>query len=262
MEKAESWSRKCGGGVAATPALAAAGVDVVISMLADEQSVRGVYGGEHGVLSSLAEGAVVVDMGTTGPDGVAWLADAVRDAGGVLVDAPVSGSTAAATSGGLTIMAGGPDDAVAHVSPLLETMGSQVYHLGATGTGAAMKLAVNAIVFAIGQAVSESLVLAERAGIARELAYDVFEHSAAAAPMVLYRHDAFLHPDETPAAFAMTLTKKDLELITGLARAVGAPMPQAEVNLAVASEAIAAGFADDDMAAVAQYLRARAGATP
>ena len=258
IEKAESWSRQCGGGVAATPALAAAGADVVISMLADESSVRGVYDGDRGVLSGLKHGAVVVDMGTTGPNGVAWLANAVQDAGGVLVDAPVSGSTAAAASGGLTIMAGGPDDAVSRVRPLLDEMGAQFYHLGETGAGAAMKLAVNAIIFAIGQAVSEALVLAERSGIPRELAYEVFEHSAAAAPMVLYRHDAFLYPEETPPAFAMTLTEKDLMLITGLAQDVGAPMPQAEVNLAVAADAIKAGFADDDMAAVAQYLRAQA----
>lgn len=259
--KAEAWSREHGGTVADSPAAAADGASVVISMLADESSVRSVYAGEQGVLQSIERGTVVIDMGTTGPKGVRWLTEAVERAGGVLVDAPVSGSTATASAGTLTILAGGPDEAVAKVRPLLDAMGSPVYHLGDTGTGAAMKLAVNAVIFALGQAVSESLVLAERSGIPRALAYDVFEHSAVAAPMVAYRHDAFVHPEDTPAAFAMTLAQKDLELITELADQVGAPMPQAEVNLAVARAAVEAGYADDDMAAVAEYLRRQRGDT-
>jgi 3-hydroxyisobutyrate dehydrogenase-like beta-hydroxyacid dehydrogenase len=259
QEKADAWARQSGGSVAATPAAAAAGAEVVIAMLADADSVRAVFTGDDGVLGALPTDAIVVDMGTTGPEGVAWLDDAVSAAGGTLVDAPVSGSTAAATSAGLTILAGGPDTAVATVRPLFEAMGSQIYHLGATGAGAAMKLAVNAIIYAIGQSVSEALVLAERAGIARELAYDVFENSAVAAPMVKYRHDAFLYPEETPAAFALRLAAKDLRLITALADDVGAPMPQAEVNLSVAAAAVAAGFADDDMSAVARYLRSQGG---
>ena len=97
-------------------------------------------------------------------------------------------------------------------------MGSSVHHLGDTGAGAVTKLAVNNVIYALGNAVSESLVLAERAGIERERVYDVFEDSAIAAPMVGYRRQAFLHPDETPPAFAMTLARKDLRLITELQR--------------------------------------------
>ena len=239
----------------ATPRDAASRADVVITMLADEQALIGVCEGETGVLAGLRPGASLVDMGTTGPEGIARLAARVEAVGGVLVDAPVSGSTAAAESGRLTILVGAPPERFAHLEPILSAMGERVYHLGATGTGSVMKLAVNNVIYALGNALSESLVLAERAGLDRSVVYEVFEHSAISAPMVGYRRAAFLDPDATPAAFAMTLARKDLELITALARAHGVPVEQAEANLHVYRRAIEAGLGDRDMAEVAVYLR-------
>ena len=166
-------------------------------MLADADALRETYSGDDGAAAGLRPGAIAIDMGTTGPEGVAWLDETVRGVGGTVVDAPVSGSTATATEGTLTIMAGGTEDDVERARPVLESIGSRVYHLGATGTGAVMKLAVNSVIFAIGQAISESLVLAERAGIERERAYEIFENSAVAAPMVKYRRDHYLHPEST-----------------------------------------------------------------
>ena len=75
-----------------------------------------------------------------------------------------------------------------------------------------MKLAVNSVIAVINEAIAEGLVLAERAGIASEDAYDVFSAGAVAAPYVLYKRDAFLSPEETPVAFTVALMRKDLEL--------------------------------------------------
>lgn len=118
-----------------------------------------------------------------------------------------------------------------------------------------MKLAVNLVIFGITQAVSEALVLAERAGINREAAYAVFEESAVSAPVVKYRHDAFLHPERTPAAFALTLAAKDLRLILELAVEVGSQVPQSSVNLEMVQSAIDEGFGDLDLAGIATMLR-------
>jgi len=194
-------------------------------------------------------------MGTTGPEGIARLAPRVAAAGGVLVDAPVSGSTAAAAAAGLTILVGAPAGVFPTIEPVLAAMGERVFHLGDTGAGSVMKLAVNNVIYALGNALSESLVLAERAGLERSVAYEVFEHSAIAAPMVRYRHDAFLDPEHTAAAFAMRLACKDLELITGLATNVGVEVEQARANLSLYRKAIDAGLGERDMADVAVYLR-------
>jgi 3-hydroxyisobutyrate dehydrogenase-like beta-hydroxyacid dehydrogenase len=141
--------------------------------------------------------------------------------------------------------------------PVLSAFGSTIFHLGPLGTGAAMKLAVNTVIFGLNEALAEGLVLAEAAGIDREAAYDVLAVSAVGAPYVAYKRAAFLEPEATPVAFALDLAAKDLRLIEELATTVGLDMPQAEANLAVIEAAIAAGDGDQDFASVAGYLSER-----
>jgi 3-hydroxyisobutyrate dehydrogenase-like beta-hydroxyacid dehydrogenase len=119
-----------------------------------------------------------------------------------------------------------------------------------------MKLAVNAIVHSLNQAVSEALVLAERAGIERARAYEVFAESAVAAPFVRYKRDAYLRPGELPVGFSLELAAKDLRLALALAGDVGADLPQTRVNLAVLDDAVTAGYGSADESAVAEHLRA------
>ena len=116
-------------------------------------------------------------------------------------------------------------------------MSKQVTHVGPLGSGAALKLAVNALIFAINNSVSEALVLAEKAGIDRGLAYEVFAASAAGAPFVGYKRDSFVEPDTTPVGFSMDLALKDLRLIVELADRLGVPMPQSRVNQQIIGEA-------------------------
>ena len=104
-------------------------------------------------------------------------------------------------------------------------------------------------------ALSEALVLAERAGVDRAIAYGVFADSAVAAPFVHYKRDAFVRPEETPVAFSLDLVAKDLDVILGLAAGVGARMDQAETNRAVVARALEAGMAEGDLSAIAVLLR-------
>ena len=153
-------------------------------------------------------------------------------------------------------MAGGDPDALDRARPVLEAMAKRVVHLGPVGTGAAMKLAVNGVLHGLNIALSEGLVLAERAGIEREAAYDVLAGSAVGAPFVAYKRAAFLDPDGTPVAFALDLVAKDLELAASLADEVGAATPQLARNREVVGAAVAAGLGPADLSAVAEYLRA------
>ncbi len=183
-------------------------------------------------------------MSTIAPETVRAVEPSVRARGATLLDAPVSGSVPVVERGELLIMAGGDAEALDRARPVLEAMSSKIIHVGELGTGATMKLAVNALVHGLNAALSESLVLAERAGVDRTAAYEVFASGAAAAPYVLYKRAAFERPDETPVAFRLDLVGKDLDLILELARAVGAPMPQAETNRDVVRAALATGLAD------------------
>jgi 3-hydroxyisobutyrate dehydrogenase/2-hydroxy-3-oxopropionate reductase len=162
-------------------------------------------------------------------------------------------------AGALLVMAGGDAAALERARPALDAIATRVVHLGPLGAGATMKLVVNAMVHALDVALSEALVLAERAGVDREAAYDVIAASAVGAPFVAYKREAFLHPEEAPVAFALDLVAKDLALADALAVRVGADMRQLAVNREVVGEAVAAGLGGADLSAVARHLRERAG---
>jgi 3-hydroxyisobutyrate dehydrogenase-like beta-hydroxyacid dehydrogenase len=254
--KAADFAAQHGARAAATPRKAASGADVVVTMLADDASLLAAHHGEDGIQAGLGEGVVVVDMSTVSPETVASLAAEVEKLGCDMVDAPVSGSVAAATAAGLTIMAGGTTEAVEKALPVLESMGKSVVHMGDSGRGSVMKLCVNAIVHSLNGAVSEALVLAERSGIPRTQAYSVFVNSAVAAPFVHYRQEAFEKPGEVPVAFRLELAAKDLRLALDAAARAGADLPQTATNLAVLAQAVEAGYADLDESGLAEYFRA------
>jgi 3-hydroxyisobutyrate dehydrogenase-like beta-hydroxyacid dehydrogenase len=252
---AQRLAGQLGATVAASPREAAESVDVLITMLADDDALDAVYRGENGILAGLRTDAIAVDMGTSGPFAIAALAREVAAAGGFLIDAPVSGSTPAAKAGKLTILAGGEESAIARVRPIFDAVGSTTHHLGPVGMGAAMKLALNLIVHSTGQALAEALVLAELSGIDRHTAYDVFSASAVASPVLSFRRNKFLDPDGAAVTFQTALALKDLRLAMELAGSVGAPAPQAEANIAVLQAMVDAGDGDEDVAAIATYLR-------
>jgi 3-hydroxyisobutyrate dehydrogenase/2-hydroxy-3-oxopropionate reductase len=237
------------------PADAAATADVTISMLADGSAVDVVYGGQDGLIAGARPGTVLVDSSTVPPAVLRGHEAAVRERGAGVLDAPVSGSVALAESGTLTLMVGGEPADLERARPVLAAYGATIFHLGPLGSGAAMKLAVNTVIFGLNEALAEGLVLAERAGIPREKAYDVLAASAIGAPFVGYKRAAFLDPDGTPVAFAADLAAKDLRLIAELARAVDLPLPQSTTNLAVIDAVIAAGDGGRDFSTVAGHLR-------
>lgn len=256
-ERARALAAETGCRVAPTPAEAVAAADVAITMLADDAAVRTVFTGPDGLVEGARAGMVLVDMSTVMPDTIRSVAEAVRATGAGLLDAPVSGSVSLAEAGQLTLMVGGEATDLERARPALEPLARTIVHLGPLGTGAAMKLAVNTLIFGLNGAVAEGLVLAEAAGIDRALAYDVLAASAAGAPFVGYKRAAFVEPDATPVAFSLALAEKDLRLIAAFAESLGVEMPQSATNLALVREASTDGRAARDFATVATELRAR-----
>lgn len=255
--KAEAVARVTGAGVAETPPEAVASAEIVISSLANDAAVEEIYAD---VVPALRAGAVVLEMSTIAPSTIRSIAPGIVGARGELLDAPVSGSVSLVEAGELTIMVGGDAGALDRARPVLDALASKIFHVGSLGAGATVKLAVNALVHAIDIGLSEALVLAEKAGVDRTPTYDVFAAGAAAAPFVLYKREAFEHPDRAPITFTLELMAKDLDLILELARQVGAPMDQATQNRATVQAAIASGLGESDMSAVAEFLRARGSA--
>jgi 3-hydroxyisobutyrate dehydrogenase len=246
------WCADAGVRVAASPAEAAAGADVVILMLYDGDVTRAVAAE---VLPAMAAGSVLVDMGTSGPVAEREIAQAAAERGVGFVDAPVSGSIALAQAATLTALVGGSAEDVEKVRPALAAMTRAQHHLGGVGAGATVKLALATMIAVTNQSVSELLVLCERAGLERPAIYAALADSAVASPFVQYKQAAFLAPDEAAVAFTPLLMLKDLALAEALADEVGAELPAADAARAVLERTVAAGQGHGDLVRVADTLR-------
>ena len=255
--KAEEVAEATGARVAATAREAAAEAQVVVSSLADDAAVGAAYTGGDGIVAGLRPGAVVCEASTIDPGTVQRLRPLVEDRGASLLDTPVSGSVSTVEAGQLTIMVGGDPAVLERVRPVLDPLAKQIFHVGALGSGAVMKLTVNSVLHGLNLALAEGLVLAEKAGVDRATAYEVFAASVIAAPFVHYKREAFEHPGRPPVAFSLGLVANDHDLILALAEVAGAAMEQAATNHQVVRAAVAAGLGDHDLSELATYLRAQ-----
>jgi 3-hydroxyisobutyrate dehydrogenase len=248
---AEEWVAENGGAVAQSlPDLAAAS-EFLITMLADGEALEAVY-------QLLAEGispeTVSIDMGTSGPESFERVRELLEDRGATMVDAPVSGATAAAEAASLLVMVGGSDEAYQKVQPILQAVGNPV-HVGPTGSAAVLKLAANSVLFGLNQAVAEAVALAEKSGVAPETTLDILAKGAAGAPMLTYRREQYLHPDQAPITFTVDLARKDLVLALEQARRTGAPTGQLERTMELMEDLIERGFGSQDIGYVVEASR-------
>ena len=255
--RAEDLAGQTNARVADSAREAAEFAEVCLVSLADDPAVTATYLDDNGLIAGLQPRAVVCDASTVAPATVRGLNPLVAQKDAILLDTPVSGSVSTVESGTLTVMVGGDQDALDRARPVLETFAKSIFYLGDIGAGATMKLVVNSLVHSLNVAVSEALVLAEKAGLDRETAYDIFEAGAAGAPYVKYKREAFLRPGEVPVAFSLDLVAKDQELIHDLAAQVGARMEQGEASRKLVADAVSAGMAERDISEVAQFLRRR-----
>jgi 3-hydroxyisobutyrate dehydrogenase-like beta-hydroxyacid dehydrogenase len=247
----EQWVEENGGVVAPSlPDLARAN-EFVITMLADGEALESVY--ESGGLLDGIEDTIGIDMGTSGPQSFGRVRARIEEAGAAIVDAPVSGSTAAAEAASLLIMVGS-DDLFEKVKPVLDAVGNPV-HVGPTGSAAVLKLAVNSVLYGLSQAVAEAVALAEKSGVKPETTMDILTKGAAGAPMLSYRREQYLHPETAPITFTVDLARKDLTLAMEQARRTGAPTGQLERTMELLDNLVEQGHGSQDMAYVVEAAR-------
>ena len=231
---------------ASSPADAAHRADTVITMVTGPEALQAVVEGSDGIAVGTSPETTVIQMSTVGPPATAQLASALPEGVGLL-DAPVLGSLSEVESGALTVFVGGPDELVRRWEPLLSTLG-KVLHVGDVGAGSAAKLVANATLVGTITLFGESLALADRLGISRDIAFDVLAATPLAAQAE--RRRPAIESGEFPRRFALSLARKDADLVLAVAddlRVVGA----AREWLAEAEEA---GRGDDDYSAVLKEI--------
>ncbi|MDX6244924.1 MAG: 3-hydroxyisobutyrate dehydrogenase [Frankiales bacterium] len=237
---------QAGAGVAPTPAAAAGGVEFAITMLATPEALDDVLFGAEGLASGLSSGQTLIDMSTVGPD--AFRSAAARlPAGVAAVDAPVRGSIPEATDGRLHVYVGAGDQEFERVRPVLEVLGD-VHHVGAAGSGAAMKLVVNTTLTASIVALGEALALGRALGLDQGSVLDILADSPVAATVRAKR--ANVEAGRYPPTFKLSLAAKDMRLAVDAADHAAVSLETAESVSRWLDRARDQGAADLDFSAV------------
>lgn len=243
-----------GARLASTPAEAALGASVVISMLADDVASRKVWLGEKGALESVGEGVTLVESSTVSPAWIAEFAVLAEKRGANLLDAPVTGSRMQAEAGQLSFLVGGSNTALEGATPVLKAMSKEIVHLGSVGSGAKMKLINNFLCGVQVASLAEGLTWIERSGLDREKALAVLKSGAPGSPL-LGAISARMVNQNYSVNFLLSLMTKDLLYAQNEAASLNVDLKTAEVARSLFEAAIAKGLGDEDMASVIEPIR-------
>jgi len=243
---------------AATPADAVRDADILVISVVDAAQTQAVLFGPDGAGEALAAGAVVIATSTVPPLFIETLEAQLREREILLIDAPVSGGSAKAATGDLSIMASGDPQAFLTAAGALEAIAAKVYRLGdRAGIGSRMK-SVNQLLAGVHIAAAcEAITYALRLGVNASEAYDVITHSAGNSWMFENRIPHVLENDYTPRS-AINIFVKDLGIVLDAGRAEKFPLPLTAAAHQLFLAAAGMGFGRDDDASIARVFAALA----
>jgi len=245
---------EAGGGGATTVAEAATGADVLVIVVLNADQVTDVLFGKGAAADALAAGSVVMVCSTVSPTFAKQTAAKLAERGLLMLDTPISGGTARAAEGKLSIMVSGPEETIAKAQPVLSAMAANIYHMGAEpGLGSTMKL-VNQILAGSQIALAaEAMAFGVRAGLDPHQIYEVISNSAGNSFMFQNRVPHILNNDYTPHS-AVDIWVKDLGIVLETGKELRFPLFFAALAHQLFLSASAAGHGRLDDAAVVKVF--------
>jgi 3-hydroxyisobutyrate dehydrogenase-like beta-hydroxyacid dehydrogenase len=241
-----------------SPRAVASASDFTFAMVTNAAAISAITEASDGMLAGLGPGKIFLDMSTVSPGVSRALAARVRERGADMVDSPVSGSVITLQEGKLSVMVGGRRETFEKVKPLLEDIGPKVTYVGDNGVALSMKIATNLSLAVQMLAFSEGVLLAEKSGIAREVAVDVLTHSAVASPMIQYR-GPFVLQQPKEAWFDVNMMQKDMVLAMELGRQLDVPLPTTAISNEFLTAARGMGMEKLDFACMFDVLARMSG---
>ena len=236
-----------------SPGAVAKAADVTFVMVTDTNALNAVAEGPDGLLAGLGPGKTVVDMSTVSPAASRSLAEQVRARGAEMLDCPVSGSVSTLEAGKATMMVGGDKATFDRVHPLLLDIGPKATHVGPNGSAVSMKIALNLSIGVQLLAFSEGILLAEKSGIDRKTAIEVYLNSVLASPMLQYRGPfAMGLPKE--AWFDVNMMQKDTTYALEMGKALGVALPTGAIANQMLTAARGLGLEKEDCAVLFHVL--------
>lgn len=239
--------------VAASPAEAVAGAELVVTTLADGDAVTAALE-DGGAVDAMPEGALLVQCSTVGISATEAIAALCEDRDVGLVDAPVLGTKEPAEQGQLVVLASGPEGAGERCDPLFDAIGSRTVWLGEAGAGTRMKLVLNGWLLSLTAALGEAVALAEVLDLDPTAFLEVIRGGPLGVPYADLKGKAMIGRSYEPS-FALSLAAKDAGLVLEAAARHDVELALAAVVEQRYRAAEAAGLGDRDMAAVAELTR-------
>lgn len=246
---------RSGAVVAETPRQAAETASVIITMLPSDEVVQTVLFGPEGAVPEAREGVTVIDMSTISPSAAFRISEQLAARNMEFLDAPVSGGPARAGTGELTIMVGGADTTIAVARPILEDLGSSIFHVGPTGAGQIIKACNNLVGAACMLADAEALALAKAHGIDPAVAREVILAGTGANWQLDKTVPLTVLQDDYSPRFALALLNKDLGIAGAMASGEGLPAFMGDLVRSVYGDAQARFGGDRDFSSVYRLYR-------
>ena len=234
---------------ASNPAEVAKKADVIFTNLPDSPDVELVALGKEGIIEGCHEGLIFVDNSTIKPAVARKIANELGKKGVLCLDAPVSGGDVGAQKGTLTIMVGGPKEAVDKARPILEAMGEKITHVGESGAGQITKAANQIMVAAQMVAMGELLILAKKAGADPQKVVEAIRGGAAQCWALDHKPQRLFKGNREPG-FKAYMQTKDLNIVMDTAREYGSTLPMTAINTQLFSAMLKMGMEELDNSAV------------
>lgn len=243
-----------------SPRELAAGSEVVISIVTDSEAVRNIALGENGIIHGLRKDAAYLDMSTIDPEASRAVGAEFHQAGLIMMDTPISGTTLTIGQGKASLMVGGDKAAFDRVQPVLLAIGPKVTYIGKQGLAVQLKVALNMTLVIEVIGFCEGVALAEKGGVPREVAVDAMLKSVVASPVIAYRAPLILEGHIDDATYGnVNLQQKDMLLALNLGRRMGVPVPLGAAANEMLNACRGLGLEHHDFVAVYEVYRCLGG---
>jgi 2-hydroxy-3-oxopropionate reductase len=249
---------EAGARTASSPAEVAREAPIVFTMVSDTLDVEEVILGPEGVIQGVRPDAAVVDMSTISPSSTRMIAERLRAAGAVMLDAPVSGGETGAKAGTLSIMVGGEPAAFSRVRPLFEAMGGNIVHVGPSGAGQVCKSCNQIVVGATIAGVAEAVLLAQASGVDPRKVREALLGGFAGSRILEVHGLRMIEGDYTPG-FKSRLHHKDMRIVLESAQEFGISLTTAAMVAERLDLLVERGLGEEDSAAIFEVIRGAVG---
>ena len=238
-----------------TPAAVVSKADIIILNLSDSRAVRDVMGRKDGLLSSGGLGGkTIIDTTTNHPADIEYFYPAFAEKGAAYLEAPLAGSIIEAMTGSLTVIVSGPEAAYKAALPWLEKIGEDIFYLGSPGLATRAKLINNMLLGVFMASIAEAIVLAEKAGLDRTTALEIFSKGAGASAILSAKKEKLQKEDFSPH-FKTSLMHKDLKSLQDLAASLNAPIFTASMAKELFTLALSKNSGEEDFSSVYKGLK-------